>query len=90
LYRFEQGKSVSQICSKYGFMTNDIDELVSHLVDKNNSSEFEKVKAEIANRPKKCLLQEQENIADLKKYNLALQDIKIPEKVRKYFIENKD
>ena len=40
--------------------------------------------SDVANQ--KDLLKEQENIADLKKYNMALQNIKISDDIRKFFI----
>ena len=47
-------------------------------------SKEEQLKAEIA-----ALLKEQENIADLKKYNIALQSVKISEDIRKIFVTSK-
>lgn len=85
LYKFPSGGLPAEIGSKYGFPVNDIDQLVSHLIDKKIPSEFEKVKDGLTVK-QKDLLQEQENIADLKKYNLALQNVKISEDIRKVFV----
>lgn len=85
LYRFQSGMSPSEIASKWGVPIQNIDELVCHLIQKGEKSEFEKVKDSLKT-PEKDLLKEQENIADLKKYNLALQNVKIPENVRKVFV----
>lgn len=85
LYRFNAGASVSEISSKYGIHNSNIDEIVFKLIENKVPSEFEKVKNAI-NSEKKDLLKEQEQIADLKKYNLALQNIKVPDEVRKAFI----
>lgn len=85
LYKFQSGTTPSEIASKYGFHTSNVDEIISQLIEKKHPSEFEKVKNSIA-MPERDLLKEQENIADLKKYNLALQDVKISENIRKVFL----
>src|SRR5574344_877422 len=79
LYRFETGLTPYDISTKFGAPNFDLDILVSHLMQKNHKSEFEKVKSSIKPAKGKDLLQEQTNIGDLKKYNLALQNIKISE-----------
>lgn len=85
LYKLPSGMSTSEIAAKYGYNTSDIDEIVYKLINDKEPSEFEKVKNSL-NIPQRDLLQEQENIADLKKYNIALQHIKISENIRKLFI----
>ena len=51
----------------------------------NNPSEFEQVKNSLNPKtPQKDLLTEQTNIADLKKYNLALQNIQLSDNVMRY------
>lgn len=87
LYKMPLGMTPNEIGSKYGIPSNDLDEIVTKLIAKNEPSEFEKVK-ESLKPPPRDLLQEQENIADLKKYNLALQNITISEDIRKVFIQN--
>ena len=85
LYKFQSGTTPTEIASKYGYHTSDIDEIIAKLIEKNHPSDFEKVKSSI-NVQERDLLKEQENIADLKKYNLALQNVKISDDVRKAFI----
>lgn len=87
LYKFNINTTPSEIASKYGLGTSDIDEIVLKLIEKNIPSEFEKVKKSIEEQ-KKDLLDEQERIANLKKYNIALQDIKISDDLRKFFINS--
>lgn len=86
LYKFPSGTAPSEIASKYGFNTTNIDEIIAKLIERNEPSEFERVKAGLNTQQQRDLLQEQENIADLKKYNLALQNIKISENIRNLFI----
>lgn len=85
MYKFPTNCTVEEIASKYGVPGYDIDDIISKLMLKNTPSEFEKVKQSLV-VPQRDLLQEQENIADLKKYNLALQNIKISDNIRKLFI----
>lgn len=85
LYKFAINSTPDEIASKYGFHTSDIDEMVLKLIEKNEPSEFEKVKASLK-AEQRDLLQEQENIADLKRYNISLQNVKISEDIRKLII----
>ncbi|MDD3436927.1 MAG: matrixin family metalloprotease [Candidatus Gastranaerophilales bacterium] len=85
LYRFNSGTTPSEIAAKYGYHSHDIDEIIAHLIEKKVPSEFEKVKNSLK-VPDRDLLKEQENIADLKKYNIALQNVKISENIRKIFV----
>lgn len=85
LYNLPIGFTPSEVISKYAVSASDIDSAVLKIIEKKSPSEFEKVKNSIV-AEKKDLLQEAENIADLKKYNVALQNVKISDDVRKYFI----
>lgn len=85
LYRLKSGAEISEIASKYSIPSSNIDKIIAAVLERKIPSEFEKVKNSIAVE-KRDLLEEQEKIANLKKYNLALQNIKIPEDVRKIFI----
>ncbi len=76
LYKFPQGATVQEIATKYSIPSNDIDEIVTKIMMKNEPSEFEKVKNSIV-VPQKDLLEVQTDIADLKKYNLTLQNIDV-------------
>lgn len=87
LYRFPSGTTPAEIGSKYAIHNSDIDVIISELIEKKPHSEFEKVKNGLKTETSgKDLLQEQVNIADLKKYNIALQNVKISEDMRKFFV----
>ena len=92
LYTFPSGKTVQEIASKYGVSGSDIDEVVARIISKQAKTEFEKVKENIAPQPKRDLLEESESIANLRKYHMALQNIKIPneltEQIRKHHRDN--
>lgn len=87
LYKFPQGSTVAEIASKYQSGGSDLDEIIHKLIDKKDDSEFEKVKKNIK-LPQRDLLEEAESIANLKKYNLALQNLKISEDMKKFFVNN--
>lgn len=77
LYTFPLRKKVSEIASQYGVSGSDIDEVVAKILSKKAKTDFEKVKDSVEIPPEKNLLEETQNIGDLKRYNLALQNIKI-------------
>ena len=85
LYKLEQGTSVANLSSKYKISSNNPDEIITKVILQNNPSEFEQVKNSLSpSVPKKDLLTEQTNIADLKKYNLAIQNIQLSDNVKRY------
>jgi hypothetical protein len=78
LYTFPQGKTVAEIASKYNVSGSDIDEVVAKIISKQAKTEFEKVKDSVKEKPKRDLLEENENIGNLRKYHMALQNVNIP------------
>ncbi len=88
LYTFPQGKSVSEIASKYGVSGNDLDEVVARIISKEAKTEFEKVRETVKQEPERNLLEESETIANIRKYHMSLQNIKISgeltEQIRKH------
>ncbi len=88
LYTFPQGKTVSEIASKYGVSGNDLDEVVARIISKEAKTEFEKVRESVKKEPERNLLEESETIANIRKYHMSLQNIKIPgeltEQIRKH------
>ena len=85
LYRLQSGTTPAEIASRYGIHNADLDIIIAEVMEKKPTSEFEKVKSSIKPQ-QKDLLQEQQNIADLKKYNIALQNVKISDDIRKFFV----
>ena len=77
LYTFPQGKTVNEIASKYQTAGSDLDEVTAKIISKKAKTEFEKVKDSVNSEPQRNLLDEAENIGNLKKYNMALQNIQI-------------
>lgn len=85
LYTFPQGATVSEIASKYGVSGNDIDELVAKIMEKR--AEAKGIKTGDNTNPviRRSLLDEQDSIANLKKYHLSLQNITISDEAKKFF-----
>lgn len=76
LYRFDVGKTPEEILAKYSNVkASDLDTLVAMLSEQK--SDFQNTMDKIPQMPKKDLTQETQNIAELKKYLLELNNIKI-------------
>lgn len=80
LYRLPCGACAEEIGRAYSMNVKNIDDMILELLTNKPQSEFERVKNTI-NIPSKDLLDEQTRIAELKKYHISLQDIKIPKKI---------
>ena len=85
LYTLPQGADTAEVASKYGIGGSNIDEIIAKFINRKSPTEFEKVKASVK-LPKRDLLEEQEAIANLRKYHMALQNVQISEDMRKFFI----
>ncbi len=89
LYTFPQGASVQEIASRYSVSGSDIDEIIVRIMEKQAGNLD--LKTNTAHFiPKRDLLDEQESIANLRKYHLAIQNVQIPEDMRKFFSKPKD
>ena len=87
LYRLPLGISVTELAQKHGIASNDIDYIIASISNAGKSKEFENVKNSIR-IPKKDLMSEQDKLAEMKKYNLGLQNIQIPSNVQEYIKNN--
>ena len=88
LYTLPQGATTAEVASKYSIGGSNIDEIIAKFINKKSPSEFEKVKASVK-IPQRDLLEEQDAIANLRKYHLAIQNVKISEDMKKFFINKK-
>ena len=85
LYKLNQGTTVNDMVTKFNIGSQNPDEIITKVIMQNNPSEFEQVKNSLNPKtPQKDLLTEQTNIADLKKYNLAIQNIQLSDNVKRY------
>lgn len=87
LYKFPSGATIQEIAKKYGINSNNIDDVILHISTKKSPSEFEEVKNSIK-LPTKDLIDEQTEIAELKKYNIELQNIQISPNIQEYIKKN--
>ncbi len=79
LYKFPVGKTQEEILAQYSkYKAKNIDDLVLKIKAEDSRSDFEKTKDELINTMEsKDLLVENENIGDLKKYLMQLNNIKV-------------
>jgi len=86
LYKLPYGKKFSEITNLYGLSyIKSPDDLVLKLTEEQAVSKFEEVKNQLESSPdKRDLFEEQNVLADINKYNLILQNIKLPNEVTKY------
>lgn len=88
LYSLPHGSTADDVASKYQVSGADIDEMIAKVIAKhagkvNSQSQTPKIQ-------RRDLLDEQESIANLRKYHLAIQNVKIPEDMRKFLSRPKD
>lgn len=83
LYTFPQGATVSEIAAKYSVSGSNIDDVIIKIMDKK-SGKLD-VPKNIVKTPKRDLLDEQDSIANLRKYHLAIQNVKISDDMKKFF-----
>lgn len=84
LYKLNQGSTVNDLVAKYKFGSQSPDEIITKVIMQDNPSEFERVKGSLSSGVQKDLLTESTNIADLKKYNLQIQNIQLSDNVMRY------
>lgn len=83
LYKLPYGISVKELAQKYSVNSDNIDEIILKASFAGKSGAFENVKNSVK-IPKKDLMTEQDKLAEMKKYNLGLQNIQIPSNVQEY------
>lgn len=88
LYKLPQGATVPEVSSILKTGGSDIDEMIAKIMDDKLSPTTDKT-APARRTQNRDLLEEQENIANLKKYNLSLQNLQISPEMRKFFLNNK-
>lgn len=82
LYKLPLGISVEEMAKRYGVHSDNIDYIITNASGIKNG-EFENIKNSIK-IPKKDLMNEQDKIAEIKKYHLGLQNIQISTDVQEY------
>ena len=86
LYNFPYGLSPEEISKNYSFATSNLDEIIARKMAGEGKSKFEQVKDSIRIE-QRDLEDEQIKLAHIKKYQLGLSEIKLPEEFNE-FIKN--
>ena len=85
LYTLPHGATAGEIASKYGVNgSDDIDEVVAKIMDKK-AEKLNLQETKIQTKPKRDLLDEQESIANLRKYHMSIQNVHLSEETKKFF-----
>lgn len=87
LYKLPYGTSIQELSQKHGIHSSDIDDIIMKISGQPKSKEFENIKNSIK-LPQKDLMNEQDTLAELKKYNLGIQNVQIPSNVQEYIKKN--
>ena len=90
LYRLTAGASVKQFAAKYGVQTStDIDAVIRH-IDSKDDEKKNPMAPKMQITTGRDLLREAENIGDIKRYNMLLQNITIASEVKDYLSNNRN
>lgn len=87
LYKLPLGISVQELAQKHNINSDDIDYIISKTYNNSKSTDFENVKNSIKLH-KKDLMNEQDNLAELKKYQLGIQNVQISSNIQEYLMKN--
>lgn len=89
LYKLPQGAKVSEVAAQLGVGGADVDDIITKYMNKAAGVQPEKPQEHIKIK-RRDLLEEQENIALLRKYHLTLQSVSMSEEMKKFFNKPKD
>ena len=89
LYALPQGATPSEVASKYGVSSSNIDEIVMAIRNKQNKSLFEEVKNSVNMQPERNLEEEQERLALMHKHHMALQNVQLSDDIRIKLLKGK-
>ena len=84
LYSLPYSASCAALNAKYGTNFNNIDDIILHISSGSGQSQFQKTMNNIRHQSRN-LVEENANIGDLKKYQVAFQDIKLPKEMADKF-----
>ena len=84
LYRLPAATEVRAIGQQFSIMTDsDIDMIISKI---DNQDDYEKYEEKQSTKPSRNLLDETDNIANVRRYNMMIQHVGISEDMRQFFI----
>ena len=86
LYTLPYGTSVDGLNEAYSLSYKNIDDIIMHLVNERTESNFHKTMKTIK-VPQRNLQEEQDKLAQIKKYHMSIQNIKLPKEIADKFKE---
>ena len=84
LYSLPLSASISSLNAQYSTSFNSIDDIIMHIAGGNSESKFQKTMKNL-NMQSRNLVEENANIGELKRYQVAFQDIKLPKELSDKF-----
>lgn len=86
LYSLPYGTSVKSLNETYSLNLNNIDDIIMQIISGNAESKFEKTLKQVK-KPTRDLEEEQKKLAEIKKFQMAIQNIKLPKEITDKFKE---
>ena len=88
LYDLPYGTSIESLNNIYSTHYANIDDIIMHIASGELESEFQKTLTDISKKTKTRNLQdEQDKLAQIKKFQMSIQDIKLPKEITDKFKE---
>ena len=86
LYTLPYGSSVTSLNQTYSLSLNNIDDIIYKIAMGDTESEFQKTLKSV-NQPKRDLEDEQKKLAEMKKFQMSIQNIRLPKEISDKFKE---
>ena len=80
LYNLPYGSSAKSLNEIYSTHYGNIDDIIMHIESGNAESEFERTLKQLK-KPKRDLEEEQKKLAEIKKFQMSLQNVKLPKEI---------
>ena len=84
LYDLPYGTSANSLNSAYGLHYKNIDDIIMHLAKTPKESEFERILNNTSVKTRD-LLEEQDKLAEIKKFQMSMQNVKLPKNLQDKF-----
>ena len=85
LYSLPYGTSVNSLNTTYSTSYSNIDDIIMHIESGNVESKFQKTMNNIQQTPKRNLEEDQKKLAQMGKFNMAIQNIRLPKEITDKF-----
>ncbi len=80
LYNLPYGSSAKSLNEIYSTHYSNIDDIIMHIESGNAESEFERTLKQLK-KPKRDLEEEQKKLAEIKKFQMSMQNVKLPKEI---------